>query len=114
MKKALFLILMLVLGLVLAGCCQNQQAFQQAQAYKVLLQNTYYTTSGTLKPQIKEMGQYDAYVALGATLADQGLALASAIQGQYCASKADLEKLQATTQTAVTAVKVPPTSAPAP
>lgn len=116
MKKLFCVLAWVIFALVLvAGCCNNPGGAAQAQQYLKLLQQTYYTASGTLKPQIKEMGQYDNYVALGATLADQGLALAGALQGQYCANKADMAALEAKTQAAVAvAPKVPPTSAPAP
>jgi len=50
-----------------------------------IVQGAYYTTSGTLKPQIHEMAQVDEYVALGVVLADQALMLAGALQSKYCA-----------------------------
>lgn len=108
-RKAFF-VLVVLLALCLAGCCENPGGASTAKAYKDLLVNTYYTTSGTLKPQIKEMGQYDAYVALGATLADQALALAGALEQQKCIADAQLAQLESTAKQAVAAApKTTPT-----
>ncbi len=108
----LLLLMLLALVMAAAGCCENPGAANQARQYLLLLQNTYYDASGVLKPQIKELAQYDGYVALGAVLADQGLALAGALQGQYCASREDLEQLQAVAERALKASPAPVPTTP--
>lgn len=79
-----------ILALAAGGCCSNPDGAAKARQTLQLMQATYYTASGVLKPEIQELGQVDAYVALGAALADQALALAGALQEQNCPDPAQV------------------------
>ncbi len=104
MRKPGYLILVGLLALALvSGCCANPNGISQARQYMQILQAAYYTTSGTLKPQIHEMAQVDDYVALGAVLADQALMLAGALQAKYCAEQTEIAQLKAATEASLKA-----------
>ncbi|RJR43824.1 MAG: hypothetical protein C4567_05155 [Deltaproteobacteria bacterium] len=93
--NCLSLIVLFLLPLVFVGCCDNPGGPAQAQGILTQVAKTYYNESGYLKPHIKEMGRVDGYVALGATIADEALALAGALTGQVCPSPEAVAAAQA-------------------
>ena len=82
MKKSLILVLML--ALMLAGCCSNPGVFGQLKQSEQAIQGAYYTASGAMK---NDVAMPDKYVALGGMSADLLLGLGGAMQTQYCPSQ---------------------------
>jgi hypothetical protein len=95
MKKVWWVFLFLALAALFLGCCQNPEGPAKARAVLQTVAGTYYNSSGILKPQIKEMAEADKYVALGAKIADQALALAGALSEQNCPDPKEVAAAQA-------------------
>ena len=82
--KVKVLAVLMVVALVLAGCCANPGVFGQLKQSEQAIQGAYYTASGAMK---NDVAMPDKYVALGGMSADLLLGLGGAMQTQYCPSQ---------------------------
>ena len=103
-KKTSFFVAGLLALTLVGGCCSTPNGPAQAKITMGLVQDAYYTTSGILKPQIKEMERADIYVAMGIAAADAALALAGQLTQQYCPDPANVAQMNTAAASAIAAV----------
>ncbi len=96
-RKGIIVVLLLVMAIVLAGCCENPGATDQAGKVLHSVQAFYGPVSQAAnaiaeKPVLP--GSQDAKVQAAVVAADSALLLAGTLQAQYCASQGQVTQAQ--------------------
>ncbi|RJR32456.1 MAG: hypothetical protein C4567_18725 [Deltaproteobacteria bacterium] len=92
MKQTLVVFLALALAAISIGCCQNPNAAAQARQSLQLVQGFYDPLTAAIGNPDAET---NAKIMAGVVAADLALALAGALQDQYCPDPAQVAAAQA-------------------